>query len=182
MSKSLQDQLLKAGLANRKQAVKAKKAKNHKEKLKRSGVSVEEEVVQAAALKDAEKRDRDRELNMQQKARADADAIRAQIVQLIQLNRVTERGDIEFRFNDQNIIRTFSVSEKQRVALVNGALAVVRTTDEKAENSYEIVPRKTALKIAERDEALVVLCNVEAEDNSDEDEYAEFKVPDDLMW
>jgi len=140
MSKSLQDQLLKAGLANRKQAVKAKKAKNHKEKLKRSGVSVEEEVVQAAALKDAEKRDRDREF------------------------------------------RTFSVSEKQRVALVNGALAVVRTTDEKAENSYEIVPRKTALKIAERDEALVVLCNVEAEDNSDEDEYAEFKVPDDLMW
>jgi len=178
MSKSLQDQLLKAGLANRKQAVKAKKAKNHKEKLKRSGVSVEEEVAQAAAKKDAEKRDRDRELNMQQKARADADAIRAQIVQLIQLNRITDRGDIEFRFNDQNIIRTFSVSEKQRVALVNGVLAIVRAS----ESDYEIVPRKTALKIAERDEALVVLCNVEAEDNSDDDEYAEFKVPDDLMW
>jgi len=177
MSKSLQDQLLKAGLANRKQAVKAKKAKNHKEKLKRSGVSVEEEVAQAAALKDAKKRELDRELNLQQKALADADAIRAQIAQLIQLNRVTDRGDIEFRFTDQGIIKTFSVNEKQRVALVNGALAVVSITD-----GYEIVPRKTAMKIAERDESLVVLCNAETEDNADEDDYAEFKVPDDLMW
>ena len=63
--KSLQDQLLKAGLANKKQAVRAKKAKNHKEKLARVGVSVDDEIADATQKARQEKLDKDRELNEQ---------------------------------------------------------------------------------------------------------------------
>ena len=44
------------------------------------------------------------------------------------------------------------------------------------------MPRKTAEKIAERDDDIVLLCNTVSGDEQLEDEYAEFKVPDDLMW
>lgn len=177
MSKSLQDQLLKAGLANKKQAVRAKKARNTKEKLQRSGKEVDDEVTQAAERSRQEKLARDRELNEQKNLKAKEAAIQAQIVQLIELNEVTERGETEFSFPEGNLIKTISVNERQRDALVTGALAIV-----KLEENYKIVPRKTAEKIAERNETIVLVCNAGSEDEQVEDEYAEFKVPDDLMW
>ena len=46
----------------------------------------------------------------------------------------------------------------------------------------ELVPRVIAEKIAERDASLVIRVNkVSAEIDAD-DPYADFKIPDDLMW
>ncbi len=177
MSKSLQEQLLKAGLANKKQAVRAKKAKNSKEKLKRTGKEVTDEVTEAAEKARQEKLERDRALNEEKNRKAKEAAIQSQIVQLIELNEVAERGDIAFSFPEDKLIKTINVTEKQRDALVTGALAIV-THD----GNYKFVPRKTAEKIAERDESYIVLCNTGVEQDQVEDEYAEFKVPDDLMW
>ncbi len=177
MSKSLQDQLLKAGLANKKQAVRAKKAKNSKEKLKRTGKDVGDEVSEAVQKSHEEKLAKDRALNEEKNRKAKEAAIRAQIAQLIELNAIADRGDIEFSFPEDNLIKTIRVTEPQRDALVSGALAIVKLSD-----SYKIVPRKTAEKIAERDESFVLLSNAGSDDELVEDEYAEFKVPDDLMW
>lgn len=177
MSKSLQEQLLKAGLANKKQAVRAKKAKNTKDKLKRTGKEVDDEVAAAVEKSRQDKLAKDRALNEQKNSKAREAAIQAQIVQLAELNEVSERGDIEFSFPEDKLIKTISVNEKQRDALVAGVLAIVKISD-----SYKIVPRKTAEKIAERDEKAVLLCNAGADDEYVDDEYAEFKVPDDLMW
>jgi len=177
VSKSLQDQLLKAGLANRKQAVSARKAKNSKDKLKRSGKDVEDEVTQAVEKSQQEKLAKDRQLNDEKNHKARQAAIAAQIAQLIELNALSERGDIEFSFPEGKMIKTLSVSDKQRQALVAGVLAIVKLKD-----TYSIVPRKTAEKISERDDSIVLLCNTVSGDEQIEDEYAEFKVPDDLMW
>ena len=177
MSKSLQDQLLKAGLANKKQAIRAKKAKNSKEKLKRAGKEVDDEVTQAVQKSQQEKLAKDRHLNDEKNHKAQQAAIAAQIAQLIELNALSERGDIEFSFPEGKMIKTLSVNEKQRQALVAGVLAIV-----KLKEAYSIVPRKTAEKIAERDDDIVLLCNTVSGDEQLEDEYAEFKVPDDLMW
>jgi len=65
MGKSLQDQLLKAGLANKKQATKAKKAQHNKQKLKAAGVHVVGEAEQQAQAAQQEQIERDRELNKQ---------------------------------------------------------------------------------------------------------------------
>lgn len=177
MSKSLQDQLLKAGLANKKQAVRAKKAKNSKEKLKRVGKDVGDEVTDAVQKSQQDKIARDRELNEQKNLKAREAAIQAQIVQLIELNSINERGDTEFSFPEGNLIKTLRVAEKQRDALAAGILAIVKLKD-----SYKLVPRKTAEKIAERDESYILLCNTETGEEQIDDEYADFKVPDDLMW
>jgi len=177
VSKSLQDQLLKAGLANKKQAVRAKKAKNSKEKLKRAGKDVGDEVTEAVHKSQQEKLAKDRQLNDEKNQKARLAAIQAQIAQLVELNAIAERGEIEFSFPEGKMIKTLRVSDKQREALVAGALAIVKLKD-----AYNIVPRQTAEKIAERDTSIVLLCNTVSGDEQFEDEYAEFKVPDDLMW
>ncbi len=177
MAKSLQDQLLKAGLANKKQAVRAKKAKNSKEKLKRAGVEVTDEAAELARQAEEQKLAKDRELNRQKTERDRQVAIQAQIRQLVQLNRVSERGDTEFRFPEGTLVKTLMLNDRQRTAVVNGQLAVVKTGD-----NYDLVPRKVAMKIAERDEKCVLLCNDDSGDEVQDDEYADYQVPDDLMW
>ncbi len=177
MGKSLQDQLLKAGLANKKQAVKAKKANNNKEKLKRAGKNVGNEIADAAEQAKQDKVAKDRALNDQKNREAEQNMIRAQIAQLIEMNAVAERGEIEFSFPEQNLIKTLRVTDRQRGALTAGTLAIVKLAD-----TYSLVPRKTAEKIAERDTSIVLLCNTETGDQQYDDEYADYQVPDDLMW
>jgi uncharacterized protein YaiL (DUF2058 family) len=177
MGKSLQDQLLKAGLANKKQAVRAKKAKNSKEKLKRTGKEVEDESAQLAKQAMEEKLAKDKALNEEKNRQAELAAIKAQIHQIVAMNRVEERGDIEHRFPDGSTITTMLLTDTQRKAVINGVLAIVKTNDQ-----YDLIPRKAAQKIAERDESLVLVCNDNADEQAEDDEYADFQVPDDLMW
>ncbi len=182
MAKSLQDQLLKSGLANHKQAVRAKKAKNNKEKLQRSGNAVEEEAAARVRADEEAKRLRDRELNRQKHALAEQRAIQAQIRELVALNRVGERGDTEFRYTQGNTVRTLLLQEEQRLALIRGSLTIVGL-----DGRHDLIPRKVADKIAERDTSVIVLCNERESTGEDtatveDDEYAEYRVPDDLMW
>ena len=161
----------------RDRAVRAKKAKNSKEKLQRAGKTIEDEASAAARAAEERKLAKDRELNKQKNEVAAAAAVQAQIAQLISMNGVTERGDIEFSYPEENLIKTISVTERQRGALVAGTLTIVKHRDR-----YHLVPRKTAEKIAERDNMAVLLCNDETGDQQYEDDYADFQVPDDLMW
>jgi len=177
MGKSLQDQLLKAGLANKKQAVRAKKAKNSKEKLKRAGVDVADETADRVQQAEQEKLAKDRELNRQKIAEAEQAAVQAQIRQLIEMNRIAERGDTEYRYPEGNLVKTLLVSDHQRAALISGALAIIKYSEK-----YDLVPRKVAEKIAERDETRVVLCNDDSGEQEVNDEYADYQIPDDLMW
>ena len=184
MGKSLQDQLRQAGLANAKQAAKAKRSQNHKRKQAQRGVIVEEEATRLAREADAAKQERDRALNLERQEAAEARAIQAQIVQLVDLNRITERGDTEFGFTDDSRIRTLRVVADDRAALVAGRLAVVKLGGDTGQDArYEIVPRPVAKKVAERDAARVVLMNEKDETELDADDpYAGYDVPDDLMW
>jgi len=161
MGNSLQDQLLKAGLASKKQSVRAKKAKNTKEKQQRKGVDVVDETAALVAKANAEQLAKDKQLNQQRDAAAYAKAIKAQIVELVSLNKISERGDIEFRYNHEGKIKT--------IALL-------------ANEQHDIVPKAVAAKIAERDPEAVVLANQNEQIDEQDDEYADYKVPDDLMW
>lgn len=181
VSKSMQDQLRQAGLASKKQEVSARKAKNTREKMQRKGQDVVNEAADLARQAQIEKVARDRELNRARAAEAERHAIAAQVKELVTLNRISERGEIEFRFTEGSAIRTLMVEEQQRRALVNGKLAIVALADR-----HEIVPRKVAEKVAERDAEAVVLMNARSaaapSDDDEPDEYAGYEVPDDLMW
>jgi len=177
MGNSLQDQLFKAGLANKKQAVRAKKAKNTKEKLQRTGKEVVDETAELVAKADAEKLAKDRELNRQRTDAANKKAIQAQIKELVALNRIQERGDIEYRFNDDGKIRTLMLQQEHRDLIINGRFTVVKVND-----ACDVVPRAVANKISERDESAVIVSNDQSTEDEVDDEYADYKVPDDLMW
>lgn len=178
MGNSMQDQLRQAGLANKKQEVRARKAKNTREKMQRKGHEVVDEVKELASKAQQEKVERDRALNRARMDEAERRAVAAQVRQIVELNRITERGDSEFRFTEGTAIRTLMVEEKQRRALANGSLAIIGI-----DGRHDIVPRKVADKIAERAPDAIVLRNQRTPEAADfEDEYASYEVPDDLMW
>jgi len=174
---SLQDQLLKAGLANKKQAVKARKAQHNKQKLKSAGKLVKSEAEELAEKARDEQIAKDRELNQIKQAEAESKAVRAQIKQLITLNKIDERGDVEFSFTHGTSIKSLSLQSQHKDALVRGQLAIVTLND-----NYAIVPAVVADKIVQRDDSLLVLRNSSDDETTTSDDYADYKVPDDLIW
>ena len=61
--------------------------------------------------------------------------------------------------------------------LSRGQLAIVRL-----DQGYELVPAKVAEKISQRDPQCVVVLNEARTELDEEDPYADFQIPDDLMW
>ncbi|MDH5548016.1 MAG: DUF2058 domain-containing protein [Gammaproteobacteria bacterium] len=179
MSNSLFDQLQKSGLVDKKKAQKAKQNqyKSKKQKTKKGAAPELDEAKLLAQKAHAEKVERDRLLNQQRKEEAERKAIVAQIRQLIETNCVKDRdGDIVYNFSDANLVKRLYVSEQVHKNLSSGRLAIVRL-DEK----YELVPTPVADKIKQRDESYVVTTEKTATMDED-DAYADYKIPDDLMW
>lgn len=176
---SLQDQLLKAGIVDKKKAKKIKLAKHSQSKKVPKGQSQinESKLLAEAAL--AERVARDKALNQEKKLLADAKAIQAQIIQLIKTNAVDcKQGETSYQFTDNNIIKKIYVTETIQKQLSKGIAAIAKLAD-----SYEVVPAKVAEKIAQRDESIIVLLNDNIETEIDaNDPYADYQIPDDLMW
>lgn len=179
MSGSLFDQLKKTGLVDKNKAKQASKNK-HRQKKQQKGKTVgkpDESKLRAQQLQ-AEKAARDRELNLKQKQVAEQKAIAAQIRQLIEMNKIDGDGEIGFNFVDDSNVQQIYVSEKVQDELVRGQLAIIKLQDR-----YDLVPARVVEKIAQRDSSCVILCNAgNSKDSDDDDLYADFKVPDDLMW
>lgn len=180
MSNSLQDQLLKAGMINKKKAQSAKKAK-HKQKVKaQPGETSEAELAKQRVEKARlEKTEKDRQLNQQRNEQAELKAINAQIRQLIETNRLTAiEGEVAYNFTDQKKIKRIYITDALINDLSRGSLAVA-SLDEK----YHLIPKGVAEKIKQRDESYVIVLNEKQEEIDDEDDpYADFKIPDDMMW
>jgi uncharacterized protein YaiL (DUF2058 family) len=51
-------------------------------------------------------------------------------------------------------------------------------------HSYELVPAIVAEKIKQRDDSYVLVMNdkIQEETSTNDDPYADFQIPDDLMW
>ncbi|MBR9911048.1 MAG: DUF2058 domain-containing protein [Gammaproteobacteria bacterium] len=176
---TLQDQLLKAGLVDKKQAKQASKDKRKVAKVKKSErqLVVDETKLQAQKARE-EKAARDRELNAQRKAEADRKAIAAQIRQLIETNLQSKGGgDIAYNFTDGSKIKKMYVSSEVQGLLTRGRLAIVKLGDK-----YELVPMPVADKIAERDAAVILSANKSQQVADEDDPYADYEIPDDLMW
>ncbi|RFY49308.1 DUF2058 domain-containing protein, partial [Salmonella enterica subsp. enterica serovar Enteritidis] len=92
--------------------------------------------------------------------------------------------DIDFKFTDNNVIKTLEVDKVTQSQLINGRLAIARLVIDSAGNSeYAIIPASVADKIMQRDADCILLNNTLSQSEQDEDDpYADFKVPDDLMW
>ncbi|MEN0616101.1 DUF2058 domain-containing protein [Klebsiella indica] len=175
---TLQEQMLKAGLVTSKKMAKVQRtAKKSRVQAREAREAVEEN--KRAQL------ERDKQLSEQQKQAALAKEYQAQIKQLIEMNKIDiAKGDIDFNFTDNNFIKKMTVDKLTQAQLISGRLAIVRlAVDHNGENKYAIIPGSVADKIAQRDASCIVLNSALSEQTQDEDDpYADFKVPDDLMW
>lgn len=178
MADSLADQLLKAGLVDGKkvQQVKKDRKKQQKRQFKSKNRLVDEGKL-AAQRTLAEKAEKSRLLNQQREAELQLKAIAAQIKQLIETSAIKREGDIAFNFVDEGRVRKIYVNDKIQNNLSRGNLAIVKLLE-----AYELVPAAIAQKIAQRDGTYVLWVNEKAEVVDENDPYADYKIPDDLMW
>jgi len=176
---SLQDQLLKAGIVDKKKAKEIKKEQRKQAKQQPKGSVQVDEAKEQAKRHLAEKSERDREMNRERQAEADKKAIHAQIIQLVNMNRVPRGdGEITYQFTDGKKIKKLYVTATLQNQLVKGLLAITKLGE-----SYELVPAAIAEKIRQRNESVVILLNVKEKTAVDEDDpYADYQIPDDLMW
>ena len=186
MANSLQDQLLNAGLVNKKKAKQVSKDKRKQKKVQhKNKETVVTEAQKAAQKAQEEKKAKDLELNQQKQQEEERKAIAAQIIQLIEHYRVARNnGEREYNFTDGNTVKKILTTDLQADQLSRGRLCIARIGE-----SYELIPKPIADKIAERDDNAIVVNNYDAEKaadtiepGSDEEYYSQFEIPDDLMW
>jgi uncharacterized protein len=176
---SLQEQLLKAGLVNEQKIKQARSDKRKQVKQTAHQPTAEEQAArQAAERARAEKVARDRELNRQRQEEAARRAAENEIRQLIHTHRIVrDGGDLAYNFTDGSALKRLYVNKDQHARLVAGRLAIVRQ-----DTFYELVPTEIAERVQARDASLVLVFNRARDETNPDDPYAEYQVPDDLMW
>jgi len=178
---SLQEQLLKAGLTTKDKATKAKSAKRKQNKVNRKHkIEVIDENKEAAIKAQEEQAERARQLNKEKNAIAEEKAVLAQIKQLVEVNKQPlGKPSVSFNFSDNGAIKKLEVSNEIHKHLTNGLLAV-----SKQGNSYALVPKAIAEKINLRSTEFIIILNdkVQSEEVDEDDPYADYQIPDDLMW
>ena len=192
MKGSLQDQLLGAGLIKKQKANNIKTAK--KKAVKQSRANNTELTNEAAELAEKariEEQRKSQSLNEQHKQQAQHKAIQAQIRQMIEINSIKkiddkapEDSELTYNFTDNNIIKNLQVSSENHSLISRGIIAIAKLMNSSNE-SYYLIPAEAARKISQRDSASIVLLNNFSQQDSDEesdDPYADYEVPDDLMW
>jgi uncharacterized protein YaiL (DUF2058 family) len=175
---TLQEQMLKAGLVTSKKVAKVQRT------AKKSRVQAREAREAVEENKKAQQ-ERDKQLSEQHKQAVLSKEFKAQVKQLIEMNRVViSKGTITFNFTDNNLIKKLEVDKTTQAQLINGRLAIARlAVDNKPEGEYAIIPASVADKIAQRDASSIVLHSALSQEEQDQDDpYADFKIPDDLMW
>jgi len=181
MGNSLIDQLKKTGLVdkNKAQRVKHGQYKNKQKKNKKGAADQVDEAKLLAQKAQAEKVERDRQINLQKKEEAEHKAVAAQIIQLIETNRVADGdGEIAHNFTDANVVKRIFVSEQAHKYLMSGRLAIAKLGE-----AYALVPAAVAEKIRQRDAECIINVDGGVEVNLDEDDpYADYVIPDDLIW
>lgn len=177
----LQEQLLKAGLAKKSKVAEA--ARELEKARLGKGASDSAEIQREAERVRQQKAEKDRALEAERKARARAGELAAQARQIIRDKKLPRSGESEYRFGVDGAIRTILVDEDQRKKLSAGSVVIARLGDR-----YELLPRAAGDKVRERDAGLIVLDHGKAGDapaaasSEDDAYYAQFKVPDDLVW
>ncbi|KZN66142.1 nucleoprotein/polynucleotide-associated enzyme [Pseudoalteromonas luteoviolacea CPMOR-1] len=178
---SLQDQLLKAGLTteHKMKVAKTEKRKQQKKKKKKGATSDQTDLQKHIEQTKIAQQQKAEALN---KAKQDELKEREQVARVKQIlehhNQEEIRGDRTFNFTYENKVKELDVNESTQQALSKGRLAICVL-----ESQFYVLEDEPARKIAEVDEKYIVFHVEDANDKKDDDDpYADFEVPDDLVW
>jgi uncharacterized protein YaiL (DUF2058 family) len=177
MSNAFRDQLLKAGLADAKKVKKVKKEKHQQKTQAGKNNIIDSSSVTLAQQAKAEQVARDRELNRQKQADLSHKSILAQVKQIIETNTISSKGEMGFNFVDGKLVKKLYVAKKVHDELSRGLLAIAKLNEQ-----YCLIPAAVAEKIMQRDASSIVLLNTKQQNVDEDDPYADYQIPDDLMW
>ncbi|MDH5764613.1 MAG: DUF2058 domain-containing protein [Gammaproteobacteria bacterium] len=180
MNNPFQEQLLKAGIVNKQQVQKAQQQKRKNRKQQSSKKTEPTNTIEINAKKLAsEKAQRDRELNQKKQEQALKKAISAEIDQLI-TNNLIERDDnceLIYHFEHQKKVKQIYINDIQKQQIIQGKIGIARI-----QGRYELVPESIATKIQARNEKRIIIFTITPENTNENDPYANYQVPDDLIW
>jgi hypothetical protein len=164
MGLSLQEQLLKAGLVDKKQVKKANHEKKVKAKQKRKGVVTADEAEQRRLRQQqAERAEQDRQLNAERARQAQRKADQAAARQLIESNRLPlEEGDVAYHYVDGGSIKRVAVTRDIADKLANGRLGLALHNQE-----LVLIAAETVVKVLQRDQDAILAYNDPAESEDD---------------
>lgn len=161
MGNSFQDQLLKAGLVDKKQIKKAKR-EGYIDKKKKGKKPPKQKVSEARQQQLADEQ-RVRELNQLRDEEKKQQEKLAQVRQLIETNQIKldDRDmDEAYHFVVGKRIKKLYISEKISTQLSKGLMAIVTLDDD-----FQVVPAKAARQIAERDGQSIVVFHETSKDD-----------------
>ena len=176
MKNALQAQLLKAGLVDNKKAKKLSKQAVHEQ---RTGQSDEAAIKAKIAQDQQAKLEKDLALAATQKAALQEKELKAAIIQMIKQHKIGQTdGDLSYQFIDGTIKKIY-INQQIYNALVAGSLVIAKDVE-----GYAVLPKALADRIDAKMEGFILVNNShqDADTTDEEDPYAAYVIPDDLMW
>ena len=174
---ALQAQLLKAGLVDNKKAKKLSKQAVHEQ---RTGQSNEAELKAKIAQDKEQKLAKDQALDLEKKRLLQGKELKAAIVQMISQHKIHQLdGDVAYQFIDESKVKKIYLNQQIYNALVSGSLVIAKEDD-----SYAVLPKIMAERIDAKMTGFIIVNNSQKNEQitDEEDPYAAYVIPDDLMW
>lgn len=189
MAGSLKDQLLQAGLVTPDRARKVERQAKAEKQARRKGKTPPPDPTKATEARaraeqmKREKAERDRAQARAVNEKAAAKALRAEIKQIILQNdkrvKTMSDDDVPYNFVHGKRVKRIYVPPAQRDQISKGNLFIVNN-----DGNYHLLDKAAAEKVRQRDPKRIIVAHEEKEPEpgSDDEYYAQFKVPDDLDW
>lgn len=179
---SLQEQLMNSGLINKQKAKQAQTEKRRKAKQKKKKGTVVISDVQIAVQEKAElQRQKDLANNQQTQEELAIRAAHGKLIQMIAQHCEKDyQGELDYHFTFDGKVKRIAVTPQIQQGLIKGVFAICVLNE-----AFYLINKEAAVKLREIDESVLVALHDQSEntqtDNAD-DPYAEFAIPDDLMW
>ncbi|PKH01484.1 DUF2058 domain-containing protein [Psychromonas sp. MB-3u-54] len=178
---SLQEQLMKSGLINKQKAQQVQTDKRRKAKQKKKKGSVEVSDMQIS-LNDQKQQNKQQDLDKNKATQAEL-ALRAAHGKLIQMIaqhcEKNYQGEIDYHFTYSNKVKRIAVDSKTQKGLIRGELAICVLNE-----AFYLINKEAAAILAEIDPSVLVALHDKQEPLAapEDDPYADFAIPDDLIW
>jgi len=179
---SLQDQLMNSGLINKQKAKQAQTEKRRQAKQKKKKGTVIASDIQLAVQEKAERqKQKDLAKNQQTQEELAIRAAHGKLIQMIAQHCEKDyQGELDYHFTYDNKVKRIAVTSEIQQGLIKGRFAICVLNDE-----FYLINKEAAEKLRSIDESVLVALHDQTENKPQDDQddpYAEFAVPDDLMW
>ena len=179
---SLQEQLMNSGLVNKQKAKQAQTEKRRQAKQKKKkGTVVVSDVQKAVQEKTELQRQKDLADNQETQQQLAIRAAHGKLIQMIAQHCEKDyQGELDYHFTYENKVKRIAVTPSIQQGLIKGSFAICVLNEE-----FYLINKEAAEKLRAIDESVLVALHDQTDnsaENEEDDPYAEFAIPDDLMW